>query len=464
MKFKIINKKQIKTIEKYGIEKLNNLEKTQYIVSKWFYDIDFFWNFFLNHRKTKKTPNFHKEIRQKTKENESNCIIVPRWHGKTTALLIDIVHSLCYEVYKSQLYIAPSWLWEESLWKIKNEFETNDLIKIAFGELVPKLDKETKDNYWTKKRKAKELQLLNGERIETLSKGQNIRGKRPVRIIVDDIEENKDVLSQLTLKKTRNWFFTSLFNTLLPNWKIIILWTILSDDCLIKYIKDKKKRNVTEYKAINNWKPLFPDLRSLEDLQKRKQEIWSVLFNQEFMNIPLVYGDTIVKEARLKDRIKLPSEFEEIIMAVDPASSESDIADPTGICIAWRIGDEIFSITSLAAKKSPNKLFNYILELNERYKPDIILYEKNKEVKLLEDLQMRWLPMLWVRASKDKWSRLLSVVWQIEFWNVFFNKNDEDLKYQLSRFPVTPHDDIMDAFVYILLYTQKWRQFNIFLI
>ena len=124
------------------------------------------------------------------------------------------------------------------------------------------------------------MQLTNWCEIETLSKGQVVRWKRPDRIIVDDLEENKDVLNKTQVEKTRTWFFSSLYNTLMPKWKIIIVWTIVWNMCLIKYIKDTKNWHCLEFKAIEKWKALWDEMWSLEDLEKRKSEIWTILFNQ----------------------------------------------------------------------------------------------------------------------------------------------------------------------------------------
>lgn len=63
------------------------------------------------------------------------------------------------------------------------------------------------------------------------------------------------------------------------------------------------------------------------------------------------------------------------------------------------------------------------------------------------------MPIIWIRANKDKFSRLLEVVYMIENGEVFFHpQKDEDLCYQLTNFPDLKHDDLLDSFVYSLNY------------
>jgi len=175
----ILKETQIKWLEEYWIANLTYEEKKAYIHSKWFYDKTFFWDIFLKHWKWKKTPNLHIEISDVLWWDDNTCVICPRWHWKTTTILIDIIHSLCYKIYWSQLYIAPVWLWSESLWKIKWELESNKLIQDVFWTLMPSQDNATKKKFGTKKWSWRQIQLLNGETIETLSKWQSVRWKRP---------------------------------------------------------------------------------------------------------------------------------------------------------------------------------------------------------------------------------------------------------------------------------------------
>lgn len=475
IKYKLLTENQINFIENKKFS-LSELEKKQFIYSKAFYDKEFFSDFFLSHWKEKngkmiKTPFYHKEIWENLEKDEDLNVIIARWHGKTTSLLIDILHSLLYRKYWSQLYIAATWLWEESIWKIKQELETNIFIKEIFWNLIPQSDKKTRETFWEKKWRQRHLELLNWESIETITKWQSIRWKRPKRIIVDDFDENKDVLNKSQVEKHRTWFLTSLYNTLLPWWKVAVLWTIVWEMCLVKYLRDKKKWKTLEYKAIENWKPIWEEMWSLKSLEERKlwkiflenwKEIrrwwiWTALFNQEFMNIPISREARIIKDYWLMPHI-LTGPWDRVIMSIDPATGVKEQNDFTWVVVCWIIWTKIYELYSVALKLSPNKLLETILKIFEKFKPDFVIKEANKEAKLAEDLRLKWVPLWDLWTSKDKVTRLQSIAWLVETWFCYFRYNtseNETLIEQLTNFPEVEHDDVMDAWMLIAENAQR---------
>lgn len=99
--------------------------------------------------------------------------------------------------------------------KIRRELENNKKIRHIFGNVVPANSDDTKDKRLNKWRQ-KELEFLNGSYIETVTRGQPIRGARPREIIMDDPQDNKDVKNPSMAKEFIEWAFTSLYNVLLP--------------------------------------------------------------------------------------------------------------------------------------------------------------------------------------------------------------------------------------------------------
>ena len=461
----ILNKKQIEWLEKFWISNLTESERLQYIYSKWFIDIDFFWDFFLWHWKKRKTPELHKEIWKALWSLENTCVICPRWHGKTTTILIDIIHSLCYKLYESQLYIAPSWLWSESLGKIKHELETNVFIHSIFWNLVPNQDRKSKELEGTKKWREKMLELTNWESIETLSKWNPVRWKRPKRIVVDDLDENKDVQNKRQVDKTRDWFFSSLYNTMLPWGRIVIIWTIVWNLCMVKFIKDTKDWEVIEYKAIQNWKALWPDMWSLEDLEKRKRKIGTTLFNQEFMNIPLQAENTLVKQEHINYFDYKGETFDYITIWVDPAISEKTNSDAFAIVVSWEIGDKkyVLEAKELHGKdKDPFSATNTVKSLYDKYRANNVVIETVAFQAVMKKMfQKVNLSTTAVNPSRDKITRLMEWQWEFEQWNVYFNRElTYDLVEQLLSFPDVEHDDLVDAMVYSFRKKQGWFMFE----
>lgn len=369
-------------------------------------------------------------------------------------LLIDIIHSLVYEIYGSQLYIAPAGLGSESIGKIKHELETNLLIKQIFGNLVPRKDVKTEDLTGTKKWKEKMLELTNGESIETLSKGNPVRGKRPKRIIVDDLDENKDVMTRSVVEKTRIWFFTSLYNTLLPGGKITILGTIVGNMCMVKYIKEHKKWRVIEYQAINNGKALWEDMWSLEELAKRKREIGSTLFNQEFMNIPIQAENTIVKEEHIQYFDHDSSyQFDYINIGVDPAISEKTTSDPFAIVVTGEILHKKYILEAIALKgkeKDPFRATKTVKRIYDKWTANKVTVEVVAFQQVMSKLfKAEHIATEEINPTRDKVSRLMEWQGDFEQGNIYFNRETtHELVDQLLAFPDVEHDDLVDGMVY----------------
>lgn len=456
----MLNLEQIKSCESI-LESLSENEISIYLKSKSFYNIEFFSDYFLSHWKTKdwkriKSPWYHKEIWEALDKWENINVIIARGHGKTTSLLIWILHALLFKKHKEIIYIASGVLGEEGVWKIRQELSENKLLRIVFRKLTPWdiSSKESKNKKW----RQKELDLINWTRLLSLTKGQSIRWKRPSKIIVDDPQENSDVESKIQSDKFNTWFFSSLFWTLMPWWSISVFGTIIWNLCLVKHLRDEKNWQTIEYKAIMNGSPIWPDIWSLETLKERKNILWSAIFNQEYLNIPLSRENALIKEDWLMyySSDTLLPDFEHKVMAVDPATSEKEKADFTGISVVGFKWGKKYVLYSKWVKLSPTKLENFILSIYDRFEPDIVVQESNIEVKLLEDLKKKWLPLREIRAKKDKYTRLLEVSNLFEFKEVYFaRQGQEEAIYQATNFPDTEHDDVLDSLVYALLEGQK---------
>jgi len=447
-----LTESQLRGIEAFGIWKLSEQELCQYAYSKGYYDKVFFGDFFLWNLKGKSTPHFHKEIYKALWGEDNINIICPRWHWKTTTVIIDIIHSLVYQLYSSQLYIANAGLWSETLWKIRYELETNLLITKVFWVLVPTQQVKEHDNI-KRRWKEKMLELTNWEIIETLSKGNPVRGKRPKRIIVDDIDENKDVMNKMIVEKTRTWFFSSLYNTLLPGGKICILWTIVGTMCMVKYIKDTKQWKTIEYKAVNNWEPLWGDLWSLQALEERKKAIGTTLYNQEFMNIPLQVANTIIKSEHIRYFEYKGENFDKIYIWVDPAISEKTNSDNFAITVCGILWGKKYILESLSLKwqdKDPFKATNTVYNLYKKWTANKVIIETVAFQQVMSKLfKMKGIATQDITPHKDKVTRLLERQGDFEQWLILFNKpTTYSLIDQLLSFPDVEHDDEVDSMVY----------------
>ena len=327
MKYKILSKPELKYLLK-NKHLINEEIAKQMIVSRGFYDRAFFVDYFLWHfKQDKKTKEkiasapFQLDMLQKMGSEKNLNIIYPRNHAKTTNSLFNCIWSVCYRADPFILLVASEWLWVEFLWKLRSEFVNNDKLQDCFGELVPKANRQETQR-WT----SKQLQFSNWIEIQTVSKGWTIRWKRVSLLIVDDPQENKDVKNPAIASEFIDWFFTSIYNTLDPTGRCIVIGTIMSELCFVNVIANEDRGFTTiRYPAVLNpvyetipkcqvmqnadgetiegrgrkhligWTPIWSYKRSLKTLDDVMQTIWRDAFQQEYMHEPMSsVGDLVI--------------------------------------------------------------------------------------------------------------------------------------------------------------------------
>jgi len=479
MRYEKLTYQEIKELEKHE-DVLPDGVLEEYIYWHWFYDIGWFSDYHFTHWKQGpngfiNTPHFHKEIWAKLTTDELNDlnIIIARGHGKTTALLIYMMWRILYFPGWSMVYVASKNLWEKGLGKIRRELEINKKIQCIFGNIVPTNSDDKKDKRLNKWRQ-KELEFLNGSYIETVTRGQPIRGARPREIIMDDPQDNKDVKNPTMAREFLEWAFTSLYNVLLPWGRMVALGTIVGNLCFVKQLRDEKKWPTIEYQACDDHfeNILWPEMWNKQALierrdgkiftdpktgkEMRKKGIGTAYFNQEFRNIPLNTADKVIKEHWIRYYVP-PLEFDYIVFAVDPATKTKEQNDFTGLCVLGVKEYKKYVIFSRGVKLAPRELEQFIININDRFEPDVIVKEDNVEVKLTDDLKARWLPIQSIWSHRDKYTRLIGVAGQIEVGDVYFLKDgQETLVEQITQYPDVEHDDEMDALVFALTKAQDW--------
>ena len=294
----------------------NDLEEWAYIkLSFWFYDEEAFaqeccqrW---VTDNKTGivySTPEVHKMIWLDADSEDDDLNVIPRGFAKTTARSkIKVLHGKLYQYRKNTLIISSEGLGEDIVGDIRRELETNPLIPLVFGPQVPRGGDGGASN---RKWRQKHLQLANGTEIETVSKGGSLRGKRPDEIIVDDPQEDKDVKNPRIALEFWDWFWSTVYNMLMPGGKVTVLGTVLSDNCFVNMLEQvaiSRGFRVNKYPAIlldleegedpfkvpierylKEGRSLWPERWSMEALRARYKKIGAKAFWQEFMHKPMV--------------------------------------------------------------------------------------------------------------------------------------------------------------------------------
>lgn len=303
------------------LESLEDDEKRLVLQSIYYYDVellaqDCFGRWTSDQATGKSIPcaRFHVEMWNQDKKKEDTLYVVARDNGKTTGeTKIKSLHELIYGIEKSILLIMSKGLGEAVIGDIRKELETNEKIRWIYGVLVP-IDnrKESKSEKW----RQRELQLLNGTQIKTITKGEPVRGFRPTKIKVDDPQEKKDVKNPIIANEFWNWIWTSVYPTLDDGGTMTVLATMISSNCFANQLKQEAAERdfkVIEYPAILDFdeknftgRPLWPEKWSMEALKKRYKKIGRREFLQEYQNQPFIVNGSPVFDTDLNFVIMKP--------------------------------------------------------------------------------------------------------------------------------------------------------------
>ena len=430
----------------------------------------------------KATPPFHHEIYNALRNRSKRRVLIaaPRGTAKSTVTsLLLPMHRIAFKHPDEEEFIV---IISESqaqsinfLSRIKYHLTHSDNFKALFGDLGPNTARR-----WT----ATDVVTANGVRIVAVGTGQRVRGfiegdTRPTLIIVDDFESELNAFTMEARAKNRKWMTEAVIPSLSDEGRIVMIGTVISEDCFLYWAKDSSSWNTLWYAIINDdGTPIWPERFPHKRINEIKEEYASVGningFYQEYMNIAqspdeapfqpdwikLHHYDferrqgqpVLVRQVGDEEETVIPVE---IYGGVDPASSLSARAD-------------YFVIVTLAIDHEGNK---YIVDLYRKHvspaeQPDIIIekFKKYRHRKMkIETVAYQealratvkkrmieenlYIPGLekGVKPRTRKSERLLSLVPMFAKGEFYFRSNDTEAQAEFLSYPKGKHDDIMDA-------------------
>ncbi len=281
-------------------------------------------SFQVNQLKQYIKPKYHNLLKPIHKL-EGLVDVEPREHAKSTRM------SLAYPLWrvltgKSKFILLMSVSQEMAdlfLENIKAELEENEKLINDFGE--------QQGDKW----KSDFITLKNGSAIASKGAGASMRGiryrqHRPDLVIADDIMKDDLANSPAQREKLYRWF-KRVVMALGKNAFVVVVNTIFhSDDLpsrLLKEIEEEKLKNWLglRFSAIlEDGTPLWKEMWSIEDLEKKKRALGSVHFSTEYLNEPLSEEDMIFKLSWIEyyQPIEIHNKRLEIVMGIDPATGK----------------------------------------------------------------------------------------------------------------------------------------------
>jgi predicted phage terminase large subunit-like protein len=202
----------------------------------------------------------------------------------------------------------------------------------------------------------------------------------------------------------------------------------------------------------------FPEKLSLERLEEIKRSQGIYIFTNQYLNKVIPTELQTFKRDWLKIYTRVPRRVN-TFMAIDPALSEADTADNTGIVVVdVDAQNQRYVRYAKRHRVNPTELIDLIFRLHAQFNTTAIGVEQiayQKALLYFLDQEMRRrntiLPVEGIKypPTKSKQTRILSLVPYFEYGRMLLNQGLQELEQELLEFPRGRHDDLIDALAQI---------------
>jgi len=430
-----------------------------------------------------KQPAFHQDIVDVLMAYNRVAIAAPRGHAKSTVTSFAyVLHQALYQKKKSIVIISSSEdMAVRFLRRIRDELEYNAMLQWLFGP--QKTDK------WSET----ELRLANRVTIHAKGRGAQLRGlidgaSRPDLIVLDDIEDEELVRSELRRLDLEQWFNGTVLPTLEPKTgQVVIIGTILHESSLLNRTLDPKLYNdfaTRRFSAITkDGETLWPERFSPEHITSIKENYISrdqlALFYMEYMNDPIPIEAANFRSEFFSFFEELPKDDPQLMFEIYIDLGGGSIranADYTAIVvIAIDKHNNIFVHDYINKRfgADTKALLDHVFQMQAKHKATRVVFEKtvamNMIQAMLEQEQKRrraFFPVEYLtppRGSGDrrgnmsdaKFQRIVALASPMKLGVIKFRRWMTELQEQLLAFPRASHDDVADALGYAFMHVQR---------
>lgn len=416
-------------------------------------------DFLFESRRKNKSAEFQTDILKLFYSPEQLCL-AEAFRGASKSTLVEeyTILSVLFKDSQFALIIGNSYERAcERLSAIKHELESNEAIIELFGNQVGPT--------WS----ADVVVLSNGARIQAFGAKQSLRGakhmnNRPDLAVVDDLEDEDMVGTELARHKARRWFDGSLMPALIPTGKVRMVGTPLHPKSLLE-----EKRNSRNWKSIvvpicyfdgDNEVAAWPDRFSMKWINELRSNYIAAgaitEFEQEYMCRAEDKASKPFQPEMFK-RGAAPAGWGPVEVMVDPARTvKTKTSARTGYSV-WRwFGNKLYVLKAYGAFHQPSEIIDEIFKLNEEFEPVNIGVEADGlEEFIMQPLRNEQIkrgisiPLSPQRAPKDKNSFITGLQPFYTAGDVVHVGDCQDLENELKAFP-TGRCDVPNALAYAL--------------
>lgn len=396
-----------------------------------------------------------------------NAFRVFRDGAKTTFLRVYVAQRLAYDLSRTIMFVGASQPHSiTSVRWLRRQIERNRGFTQAFG-LEPG-DKWTDEWLEIRHRATGGVATVLAVGITGQIRGFNIDDYRPDLIVGDDLCNEENTATPEQRQKTANLWFGALYNSLAPSSeapraKMALLQTPLNREDLLESCSKDPQWNTVTYGILDNqgesrWPSRWPTAEILAEKEASIRRGQYSLWMRE-KECRLVAGDQMPFDP---DWIRYYEDAPEggiTLLAVDPASSESKLADDTAIIALRAIGTKLYVLEVFAERGvMPDAASAKFFEFVWKYSPikaaiETIAYQKVLKWYIEQDMTRRrlWLPIDEVKDRRKKHDRIMQAILNpLRSGDLLIRKNAADsvkLIQQLGDFSpgVEGRDDVLDA-------------------
>ena len=313
-----------------------------------------------------------------------------------------------------------------------------------------------------------------------IGKGGAMTGRGGDIIVLDDILDEQDAISDTAMENTWEWYTSGPRQRLQPNGTIIVINTRWKTDDLSGRLLRQQGQlksdqwEILEFPAIlPSGNPLWPEYWALEELEKVKMSIGLKKWNAQWQQQPTNDDGAILKRDWWRRwKKEEPPTCSYVIQTYDTAYSKKETAD-FSVIATWGVfrpsADSGPNLILLAVRKGRWDFPELKRIAKDEYKywnPDSVLIEaKATGTPLQHEMRKMGIPVTMYspggrRTGQDKVSRANAVAPMLESGMVWYPEDEEfaqDLVEECAAFPNGSHDDQVDATIMALM---RFRQGN----
>lgn len=330
-------------------------------------------------------------------------VIMPRGMSKTTIVNAANLYDICYHETDFLVYLSETATHSEmQLENVKRQFETNSLVLTVFGVKKP----DRGDGKWTEGF----IETTDGCAVTARGRGGQVRGllhngKRPTKIVFDDVEDKESVKTHDQRDKCLNWLKADVEPALpqigLSAGSIIGTGTILSSEALlVTLMKDPEWITVIFGAVDPDGDMLWEHYMTRQEYERKKQSFIRVgklaEFNREYASSLKAEGvDAKFPQESIRYEVLERADFPAVALVCDPAIGQKKDSDYIAFGVVGMSDKGRLHVFECELKQglTPRQQVDRYFELTARWQPtkfgvEAVAYQKAL-VHLIREEQFR---------------------------------------------------------------------------